>query len=229
MPLRTNGLYKDPPVHLRGLLLKQAVREYQWDVESPFSLVAMGDAVLESRLRKLSSRALTAFSIGCVEWIVYGLPAQEGKDVLALYYLEGFWAYAMGREDHFAFPPELDHEEWATSTLSPIDCAISSVMNVIYLSQHYDPPAGDAARIPELVKHIYGTDVVNKFEEWKSVSVERLLRFGLRTDTDHIGGPIPRALLNPAIDLPENQFALAIASEFEAASFEANPFYGVSE
>jgi len=223
MSLTSLGLYRGFPYYLPAIEGADFVN-YGWDSESPFSVIPLPDFLTLSKLDLLSSRAITAYSVGCAEWIIFFL-RNFIKNPDPVFYLEGFWAYVMGREDMFEYPPELDHDLWEGPELGPVDCAISSIMNVIYLSQFGDPPSGDAARIGEIARYILPEEMASVFSSWEQGLIERLIRSGKYADDDRVGRPIPRAILDVSWDSVSESWENAINLEFEGCDFSANPFF----
>lgn len=215
-------LSKKAPNYLPIAKITEMPFDYEWDSEFPFSLIDQGSFETIRKLEKLSNRGLIAYSTGCGEWTVYRM-SKVVDDLLPYYYIEAFWAYVMGKQDLFKYPPELDHEEWGGYEKGPIDCAISSIMNVIYLYEFYDPPVSDAARIAELAKHVLGDETL--FLEWERKVLDRLVKNCPRIEDEPEGEPIYRQLMDVSSEYNEHSRDQLIEMNFEGKDFSDNPFF----
>ncbi len=195
--------------------------DYQWDLDSPFSLVDFARPQTVQKLEEVSERALVAYSLANCEWVMYRL-SRRVDDLIPYYYTEAFWAYVMGRESLFEYPPELDHSEWSTYERNPIDCAISTVMNVVYMSQYYESPVNDAARTEQLVKHVLKEP--NPYIEWESIVLDRLTTFFPRNGGKREGDPIPRQIMDPTVAYRHADRKKLIDANYYQADFGRNPF-----
>jgi hypothetical protein len=227
MSINTKGLYRTWPPYIPVAEIVSDSDDYEWNHESPFGLVAPADEIVANRLVEVSNRALVAYSVACAEWVVYRL-LNYLPDETPFHYLENFWAFVMGRDEHFRFPPELAHEDWLTAQLGPVDCAISSVMNVIYLSQYYGPPGKDAARIAELAKHVLGPIGSPHFSAWHQSTIHTLTIGCPRSPAEPDGPPLPRALVDPMRVPKSRDWPQWIEREFHGADFSGNPTFVAS-
>jgi|GEM_PF-2414416 len=215
-------LSEKAPNYIPVAHITETALDYQWDSESPFSLINQGSIKIIRKLEKLSNRGLVAYSIGCGEWVIYRI-SKVLDDLLPYYYMEAFWSYVMGHQELFEYPPELDHENWMSYERSPVDCAISSIMNVIYLSEYYDPPVSEAARIAELAKHVLSDRTL--FIEWEGKVIDRLLKNSPRIEDDPEGEPIPRQLMDISFEYDKYSKERLIEINFKGRDFSSNPFF----
>ena len=222
MQMITKGLYQTPPPYIPIEEITARPIKYVWDSEMPFGLISEGEADVTAKLVRVSSRGIIAYSIGCTEWVVYRM-SKVLDNLTPYYYLEAFWAYVMGHQDLFDYPPELDHIQWASQEEGPIDCAISSIMNVIYLSEHYSPPAGDAARIAMVARHVLSDDSL--FSDWEKKVLDRLVSYCPRMEGLGEGDPIPRQLLDSSSRYDDTIRDRLIGVDLENRDFSDNPFF----
>jgi hypothetical protein len=216
-----NGLYREHPPYIPVEEITATPPNYDWDSDSPFSLIAPADIDTVRKLKSLSNRGLLVYSIGCAEWVLYRM-SKVLDDLLPYFYLEAFWGYVMGHQDLFEYPPELEHDQWLSEERSPIDCAISSIMNVIYLSMYYNPPCNDAARIAQLARHVLASE--RSFSAWERGVLERLNRFCGRVTHDPEGKPVARQLLDLSLEYDSAASERLIQMDVTGRDFSGNPF-----
>jgi hypothetical protein len=191
---------------------------YKWDDWDPFEPLPWPEEATKATLAHVSNRAITAFALGCAEWVIYRLKSHF-KDRVPFWYLDAFWLYLYGRID--TPPPPTNSDDWEGLVLGPSNLALMTVLNTIYLSED-GPPVQNGALAPQIALHVLPTTA--PFLEWQEASLGRLTRFCPREADRPDGFPLPRALLDPTIDLAGLDITSQLGSEAREIDVTDNPF-----
>lgn len=195
----------------------QASPPYAWDDWDPYSKIALPDPALKAQLTGVSNLGITAFALGCAEWVVGALP--DGEHVSETFnYLEAFWVYVFGFPE--AVPPETEDDEWKGPVRGAINLSLMTVLNTIVLAE-FGPPAQNGAFAARIAAHVL-TDM-KAFLNWQNEVVERLLQFCKRSSQNEEGDPLPRELLDTARQYDANQSRLLIQDAIDRTDFSKNP------
>lgn len=185
---------------------------YSWDDEDPYGCVAWPDEDVKTCLRRVSNRGVAAYAVGCGEWVLCRLSRHLQND-LPYRYLEVFWALILGA--NVLLPPEPAHEEWRGPVNGPIDLCLSSILNV-FCASAYGPPVQDAALVAQVANHVLADKWI--FSEWQDRVLSRLAQFAPRSEQNVDGGPVPRQILDPGVDLTRLDAQDLIASSLTGLS-----------
>jgi hypothetical protein len=192
--------------------------EHKWNDWDPFEMINWPDENFKKNLAKVSNNGITCFALGCAEWVVYRL-GKYLKENLAFHYLEAFWLYIMGIDA--ALPPETDNENWQGVILGPINLALMTVLNTIYLAEQ-GPPVQNGALAAEIAKHVLND--TEKFDKWRDDVIHRLIKYSSRIEEYPEGRPLPCEILNPKYEYDEDKRMNLIKKSVYSIDFKINPF-----
>ena len=191
---------------------------HTWDDWDPFEALSEPEARTKQKLRETSNRAISVFALGCAEWVIYRLGCHF-SDNLPYDYLDAFWCFLQAGTD--SAPPPTDDEEWQGVIRGPINLALMTVLNTIYLAED-GAPTQNGALAPQIVRHVIGPD--DLFSKWEATVLDRLCAACPRVETDPDGIPLPRVLLDPEIAIHHLDFADAVRHDLSRLNRGSNRF-----
>ncbi|BDI04849.1 hypothetical protein [Sphaerotilus microaerophilus] len=207
--------YEFPPyVHRFGRV--RPLSSDRWDDWDPYAKIALPDPELKAKLTRTSNCAITAFSLGCAEWVVGALPPGDHL-AESVEYLEAFWVYVFGFRD--AVPTETEDNEWKGPIRGPVNLCLMTVLNTIILAE-FGSPAQNGAFAASIAMHVLGNTTT--FLTWRNVVVERLLLHCERDADNEDGGPIPRELLDPSRPYDPGEASSLVQSAIDNVDFRRN-------
>jgi len=194
--------------------------EHDWDDWDPYELLAEPDENTKNKLEMVSSRGITAFSLGCAEWTIYRL-SNHFNDPVPHNYIEAFWVFLMGVDD--ALPPETENDDWEGNIRGPINMALMTTLNTIYLAGD-GPPIQNGALSAQITYHVLGEN--SEFIEWQKEVLERFVKYCLRDEDNPHGDFVPREILDPSIALDEleSKKSQFIQDFLNKVDYPDNPF-----
>ncbi len=188
----------------------------RWDDWDPYSKIALPDPELKAKLSRTSNCAITAFSLGCAEWVVAALPPGDHLSESAEY-LEAFWVYIFGFRD--AVPAETEDNDWKGPIRGPINLCLMTVLNTIILAE-FGSPAQNGAFAARIAIHVLGNSAA--FLAWQNLVVERLLLHCGRAAENEDGVPVPRELLDPSRPYDPGEASSLVRSAIDNVDFRRN-------
>ena len=147
---------------------RHVLPSYAWSDWNPYEAVGHPDALREDELRRLSGRAILAYTIACAEWVVYRLTGFL-DDARPEWFLEAAWAFEMS--ERFAAPVESVEAEWKGPVRGAVDLALMTVLNAIY-SLRDGAVEVDAAFAEQLAQHV--VPEMEPFLAWRGRVLPRL-------------------------------------------------------
>ena len=205
--------------------VSKAAIEFEWNDWDPFEPLGEPDEETKTVLERMSNYGITAFALGCAEWVVARL-LRSIRESSPLEYLDAFWYFLLGGSD--TPPPPTDDQEWEGPVLGPINLALMTVLNTIYLSED-GPPVQNGALSAQIVLHVLPTSARGAFLAWQATVLNRLSLTCRRRPESPDGGPIPRGYLNPAIDLATYNASSEVQHDLASISVATNRFLRRSE
>lgn len=207
-----------PPKYIPIRHIEQSYIKHTWNDSDPYRSIEIRDVTTEIILDNVSNRGITAFSIGCAEWVVYRF-AKLLSDLTPYDYIETYWLYVMG-EDR-AFPPGMDFDDWLGPIRSPMCLALVQIENII-VGSYYDIPSTPGARSAKIALHV----LIDKapFLEWQKAVLDRLVRYFPRDEGEPDGPFVPREILDPSVDLTSSNRDQLIEAFLRSADYKSNPF-----
>jgi len=197
---------------------------HAWSDYDPFDVLGTIEDPVMDTLSRVSGRARVAFAIAAAEWVIARF-GPANPDPRPLLYLEAQWArmidLALGRLDEFP------RERWEGRVRGPIGLARDTVTNCQYALVESGEGVFEAGLVALIARHVLPEQ--GPFSSWQAAALDRLEAHyptGLYpvTRQDVWGPPVPRGILDPAIDLAANPPS-ALAKGFVAGlDFGANPF-----
>ncbi len=210
----------EPPRYIRVDQIAEKTIRHSWSDWDPFETLGDADPETVERLDKVSNRGITAFAIGCSEWVVYR-PGMLTSDDTPSNYLEAFWAYVMGVTE--AQPPETDDEDWKGPIRGPINFALMMTLNTIICSEPEDGvPSTYAGLAARVALHVLSDE--RAFLDWQRSVLERLVRYFPRRTEDPDGPSVPREVLDPTVDLDTENVGRLIREFLSRLDPRRNPF-----
>lgn len=176
--------------------ISQYAVTHVWDDWDPYDPIDDADQLVKNSIAKVSNFGAAVFSLGCAEWVLYRLSQKIGVDKTPYQYIEAFWSCFAGIPQ--ALPPPTENENWIGPIRGPINLALMTTLNVIYLSE--DAPAEEAAAFaPQIVRHVLPDEYIELFNAWERDVLERLQLHYPRNKNDPDGPPVPREILDPRV------------------------------
>lgn len=183
------------PVYIPVEQIESVTITHLWNDWDPYKALGWPAEPVKSALSVVSNRGITAFALGCAEWVIYRL-SNFFDDELPFHYIAAFWMYVMGDEE--SIPMETDHEDWIGVIRGPINFSLMTTLNTIYLAED-GPPVQNGALAANVVKHVLAE--TGSFDRWEKEVLARLQLVCLRDSFDPDGQPIPREVLDPDFDV----------------------------
>ena len=210
--------------HLINSGIQNNIIRYEWDNWDPSKACHPIDDELLKRMIGISKRAILAFTIGCLEWIVFRL---EGlfTDEAPEQYLEASWTAIV--DYHYLRPWMLDYDDYSTPVLGPLalgtTLAIEAIMSA-YEEEDEDcmEPAEEAAEIESLVRHVLND--TESFESWKEAVMQRLEELYPRNPDDMLGPLIPPDVVNVDQDFNKKGIKKRIDSYLRSLDVKSNMY-----
>ncbi len=190
---------------------------HSWDDWDPYAILQPVDERAISQLDRVHNLGITAFAIGCAEWVVCRF-RQHSDDNTPHNYIEAYWAYVMGHED--VDIPVTEHDEWTGTVRGPINLALMQVMNTVFLSED-GPPSEEAGISEQTVLHVLPERTL--FLEWREAILTRLTSLCARDKAKPDGSPVPREILDPSIELTPARFSSLTERFLAELDYDANP------
>lgn len=206
------------PKYIPVDMIAQADVHHEWSDLDPEELVGEPDEDTLALLSKVSNRGVTAFAIGCAEWVVYRL-SNYFSDRTAYDFLESCWVLVMGNED--VQLEELEESEWKGPIRGAIDLVLLAITDAWNVSEDgsAEPEGAFAAKI---ALHILENP--SQFMEWQEKVLQRLVKYCPWEERNPDGPPVPREILDPSIDLDFVQSDQLIEDFLSKVDFKSNPF-----
>ena len=192
--------------------------QYEWSEWDPYEPIGMPSEDVENRLENVSNFGITAFALGCAEWVVYRL-SRLSADATPLQFIEACWVTLMGFDE--ALPPESDEDDWQGPVRAAIDLSLMTVLNTVYLAEEA-APTNHGALAAKIATHVLVDPA--PFLAWQDRVLERLEKYCARDENRPDGLPVPREILDPGVDLETADRNALIGAFVEGVDFQANPF-----
>lgn len=205
--------------------LANAVTEFEWSDWDPFEPLGEPDEETKKILERISNRGITCFALGCAEWVIARFLGSI-QEPAPLEYLDAFWYFLLGGSN--TAPPPTDDEEWEGPVLGPMNLALMTVLNTIYLSED-GPPVQNGALSAQIVLHVLPSSARGAFLAWQAAVLQRLSSVCRRKPEDPDGGPTPRGYLNPALDVAALVASSEVQRDLARVSVATNRFLRGSE
>ncbi len=206
------------PLYIPVDIISQPNVKHVWDDQNPYEPVGPPDEGTMAVLEKVSNRGVTAFAVGCAEWIVYRF-ARLSSDKTPFYFLESCWVLIMGND--YVQPSSLKASEWKGPIRGAIDLALLTIVNVWNMSEGGSghPDGAFAAKIAlHVVEH------KPQFLEWQEKVLQRLIDCHPRDEEDLDGPAIPREILDPSVDFGSVSGKQLIKDFLSKVDYKSNPF-----
>jgi hypothetical protein len=207
-----------PPSYVPVESIARPQIRHKWDDFDPYEPLAWPDENTKTRLATVSNHGITAFAIGCAEWVVYRL-SPPSSDQTPFDYLEAFWVYVMGHPR--ALPPETEHEQWTGPIRGPMNLALMTVLNTVYLSED-GPAIQNGALAAQIALHVLEDH--SAFLSWQGLVLSRLGEHAARDEENPDGPPLPREILDPSVSMTDFKTGDAIDAFVRRAVEGGNPF-----
>ena len=192
-----------------------------WDLEKAYLPI---DKEFEKRMMGIGKRAVVAFTIGCLEWIVFRFDGLFTEDA-PHQYLGASWAGIV--DGRYVWPIELDYDYWSTPVLGPL--ALGTAMSIEATVKLYEDeietrmePATEAAEIEKLVRHVL--NCTDTFESWKEAIVQRLEHFYPRDPENVSGCFVPPDVLDVDLEFSEKDVEKRIDTYLRSLDAKSNPY-----
>ncbi|MGD9367936.1 MAG: hypothetical protein PVH87_19710 [Desulfobacteraceae bacterium] len=198
--------------------LKKFPIQHKWSDWDPYELIKLPESETKEQLKKVSNRGITAFSVACSEWVVFRM-SNYVDDKIIYDYLEAFWVFLMGYDS--AMPTETENDDWLGPIRGPIDLALMTSLNTIYLSEE-GPPVQNSALSAQIALHVLPDP--KPFIIWQEKMLKRLVRYFRRKEDEPTGDPVCREVIDPSMELDEKKIEALIKGFLEKADFTNNPF-----
>lgn len=211
MPLR-------PPSYVPIQDILAEPLSHSWDDWDPYAILQPADERTVAQLTRVHNRGITAFAIGCAEWVVYRFNAHS-DDTMPYQYLEAYWAYVMGIEN--VDIPVTEHEEWTGLMRGPMNLALMTVMNTVFLSEE-GPPAEECGIAEQNALHVLPNK--ESFFTWRDAVLPRLQSLCPRDEVHPDGFPVAREVLDPNINLALDDLPSLTATFLATLDYDANPY-----
>lgn len=196
----------------------RAPADYSWSEWDPYDEFGDSDPATEATLSGLSDRAISAYCIGCSEWVVARLQAFH-EDARSFSYLEALWVFET-TDDRIWLPEELDQEEWQGKVLGAMGLSLMTVLNSVYGVED-DTSASDGALAELLPMHVLPNQ--DAFLSWRCDVLKRLAVLYPRKGKAW-GDPVPREVLDPGIPLAQIDAQVAIQRFLATVDLQNNPY-----
>jgi hypothetical protein len=210
--------------HLPDYIPVDAVAEpaidYAWNDWDPFEPLGEPEELTKSILRQVSNRGITAFALGCAEWVVARL-SRSLRETVVHEYLDAFWYYLLGGSD--IPPPATNDEDWEGAVLGPINLALMTVLNTIYLSED-GPPVQNGALAAQIAMHVMPIPMRDAFTAWQAAALQRLPSVCHREPEAPDGDCVPRVVLDPRVELGTIHAPAAVKHELAQIAISGNRF-----
>lgn len=201
--------------------VKQLVQEkiqHEWSDWDPYEKIAEPDKNTLEALSKISNRALTAFSIGCAEWVTYRF-SMVSTDKTPLDFLESCWVLVMGNDDIQL--EGLEESEWKGPIRGAIDLSLLTIVNA-WNKAEFGSTEADGAFAAQLALLVIPPKAL--FLEWQEKVLQRLVSYYPRNADDPDGPPVAREILDPEVNFDVLQADLLINTFLHGVDFSSNPF-----
>ncbi|AZC31743.1 hypothetical protein PUP68_19595 [Pseudomonas chlororaphis] len=192
---------------------------YSWSDWDPYEEFADIDPITETSLSQISDRAITAYCIGCSEWVVARLQSLHESSQPFLY-LEALWVFEM-TDDKFWLPEELDQIEWPGNILGAIGLSLTTVLNSVYGVED-ETSVSDGTLAELLPLHVLPRQ--DEFLVWRGEVLDRLTKLYPRKRSADWGEPIPREALDPRIPLGQLDPKESIRRFLDVSDLQSNPY-----
>ena len=210
--------------HLINSGVQNNVLHYEWDNWDLEKAYLPLDKEFEKKMMGIGKRAVIAFTIGCLEWIVFrldGLFTEEDPKQ----YLEASWAAIV--DGRYLWPLELDYDYWSTPILGPL--ALGTAIAIEATVKTYEEevesrmePATEAAEIEKLVRHVLNQ--TDAFESWKEAVVQRLEHLYPRNPDDVLGPLVPPDVVNVDQEFSKKGVEERIDTYLRSLDVKSNPY-----
>jgi hypothetical protein len=226
------------PSHIRASGIADAPIRHKWSDEIQDD-VLLDQPRLRDRLSALSDRAVLAFTVGSVEWVVWRFAAHL-PDRTAIDAVEAAWAGIVDWRylKNLEVPSLEDEDEVPEKISGPLDQAFWLLGEAFTFAEDGEPFWQFGASASELAIRVVPTP--DKFKSWRRVVIKRLTECYPRPE-DALGPPVPRDLLEPearcepesivgylsrflaGLKPTENPY-LVLPKEMVSAGFEGKPY-----
>ncbi len=206
-----------PPPYVPIQEIETLPLSHSWDDWDPYVVLPPADEFTVSQLDGVHNMGITAFAIGCAEWVVYRF-GKHCNDSTPYNYIEAYWAYVMGHED--VDIPVTEHDEWTGVVRGPISLALMTVMNTVFLSED-GPPSEECGIAEQTVLHVLPQKTL--FLEWRDAVLERLGFLCARDEANPDGSPVPREILDPSVALTPESLGELTEHFLAELDYDANP------
>lgn len=207
-----------PPEYIPIGLISQEVILHEWSDWDPYEKIQPQDEGTMHALSKVSNRGITAFSIGCAEWVVYRF-IKLSFDQTPYDFLESCWVLVMGNED--VQLEGLEESEWKGPVRGAIDLALLTIVNTWNKSE-FDSTEADGAFAAQMALLVLSDKSL--FLEWQEKVLQRLIKYFPRDRENPDGPPVPREILDPSVDLDAFQSESLIKDFLGRVDYQSNPF-----
>jgi hypothetical protein len=206
-----------PPPYVPVDRISHGAITYKWNDRDHAENVGLPDEQTKKRLRAVSNWGVTAFAIGCAEWVIYRFN-RLFTDRLPYDYLEAFWVFVMGNQE--ALPGQTVNREWLGPIRGPMNMALMTVLNTVFLSE--DASAAYTGAVAELIALLVLNDAT-PFLNWRDQVLDRLMRDFPRDEDSPDGPPVPREILDPSFAFSDDMRERLISAFLRDIDYKANP------
>jgi len=210
--------------HLINAGIQNNIIHYEWDNWEPSKACLPIDEEFKKRMMGIEKRAIIAFTIGCLEWIVFRLDGLFTEEA-PRQYLEASWAAIV--DWRYLWPFELDYNYWSTPILGPLALGTGLAIDAttVTYAEEEEPglePATRAAQIMNLVLHVLNK--TDSFESWKEAAVQRFEKYYPRNPGDVLGSLVPPDVVDVDLKFRKKGVEKRIDTYLRSLDVKSNPY-----
>jgi hypothetical protein len=183
------------------------------------------DQRLANRIRPICPLGTVALAAGFAEWVAWRFRPYF-EELVLLQYVEAVWAgiidwkYLRPRNDVAAAPDYLD--DWQGAVRGPIIMTFNFLDEVIEGAKQPMTAGGSCASLGQLTEYVMPEP--DLFKEWRRFAIGRLSALYPRQGDTDPGPPMPREVLDPALDYRPDMAVELMRGFLQKLDPAQNPF-----
>lgn len=209
-----------PPTYIEAAGVIGSPIAHAWDSTIADDVLADQPA-LTARLSRMSYRAALAFTLGCVEWVIWRFE-KELDERSPFDVVEAAWA---GLSD-WRYLKSLEvpsyEDDLPIEVGGPLTHAFWILKESFLAARDIKPFWQFAASSSELALRVVNNPGTHK--AWRRLVVDRLTTCFRREDSDRLGPPVPRTFLEPDATCSDAELRERLQSFLRQLSPSSNPY-----
>lgn len=209
---------------IRSYIERAAVADmpvaYDWDDEIPETTYASMDERIQHRIAKTTFRGVMALAAGFAEWVAWR-HAKTCSEPMLLQKIEATWAGIVSFH-YFKEVPLPRMSSWEGPIRGAIWSGVKWLDDIVDLTRRDQPAYPEVVCVAQLAEYVMPN--AEAFKQWRRFVIGHLAKLYPREQSDSLGAPVPREVLDPDFKYNPDQGPALINAFLSKLDPEQNPY-----